>query len=344
MKNLEKLFISENATIIEAMEKINEGASEIALVVDKKRRLIATVTDGDLRRGLLSGLSLNDPVKKCMHRNFIYVKEGTGKAEVLDLMKAHTIKQVPVLDSKGRVVGLHLMKEIIGAKEKANIALIMAGGRGERLRPITEEIPKPMIKVAGRPILERLILHLIGYGIKNIYLAVNYKSEMIEKHFLDGRELGCKINYIKEEKPLGTAGSLAFLPYIPKEPILVLNGDLLTQFNVEEMLNFHYKNKNSITIGAYDYVYEIPYGVIEEKNGVLKKIKEKPSFVVPINAGIYIVSSEILSLVPKGNYFTMPELIEKTISLKKKVGVYHIEGDWIDVGMPKDLKKAKGEI
>lgn len=344
MESLKKLFISENATIIEAMEKINEGASEIALVIDKKRKLIATVTDGDLRRGLLSGLSLNDPVKKCMHRNFIYVKEGTGKAEVLELMKAHTIKQVPVLDSKGRVVGLHLMKEIIGAKEKANIALIMAGGRGERLRPITEEIPKPMVKVAGRPILERLILHLISYGIKNFYIAVNYKSEIIENHFLDGRELGCKINYIKEQKPLGTAGAIGLLPVMPKEPIVVLNGDLLTQFNLDEMLNFHIKKRCSATIGVYDYVYKVPYGVVEEKKNKLVSMREKPSFVLPINAGIYIIEPELVKLVPKNEPFTMPGLFEKALSLGKNIGVFHIEGDWIDIGMHRDLKKAKGEI
>lgn len=344
MKNLKDLLIFKEATIKEAMEAIDKGAAEIALVVDKRKKLLATVTDGDIRRGLIRGLTLKDPIEKCMHRNFIFVKEGTNKAEVLDLMKAHSIKQIPILDEKGRVKGLHLMKEIIGSESKSNIALILAGGRGERLKPITEEIPKPMIKVAGRPILERLILHLIGYGIRNFYIAVNYKSEIIENHFLDGKELGCKINYIKEEKPLGTAGAIGLLPEIPKEPIVVLNGDLLTQFNLDEMLRFHKERKFCATLGVYDYVYDIPYGIVEEKGGLLKSIKEKPSFVLPVNAGIYILNPEVITLVPKNETFTMPELLKKILSLKKKVGIFHIQGDWIDIGLHKDLKKAKGEI
>lgn len=344
MKNLKSLIINKKTNIIKAMEAIDRGAAEIALVVDEYNKLIATVTDGDIRRGLIKGLSLNDPVEKCMHKNFIYVKEGTSKTEVLDLMKAHSIKQIPILDSKGRVKGLHLMKEIIGPSKKDNIAIIMAGGKGERLKPITEEIPKPMIKVAGRPILERLILHLIGYGIKNFYLAVNYKSEIIENYFLDGKELGCNINYIKEERPLGTAGALGLLPLIPKDSIIMLNGDLLTQFNLDEMLKFHKEKKFNATVGVYNYVYKVPYGVVEEKKGKLKTIKEKPSFVWPINAGIYIIEPDLIKMVPKNEIFTMPELFEKALSLKKNIGVFHIEGDWIDIGFHKDLKKAKGEI
>ncbi len=344
MIRLMDILIKPNSTLREAMVALNKGTAEIALVVDEKGKLLATVTDGDIRRGLLNGLTLDDKVEKCMHKNFIYVKRDTGRAEVLDLMKAHTIKQIPILDEEGRVKGLHLLREIIGSYDKPNIALIMAGGKGERLKPITEEIPKPMVRVAGRPILERLILHLISYGIKSFYIAVNYKSEIIENHFLDGRDLGCKIDYLKEEKPLGTAGALGLLNIKTKDPIFVLNGDLLTQFNLDEMLNFHKEKKFDATIGVYDYVYKVPYGVVEEKKGKLISIKEKPSFVWFVNAGIYIIEPEIIKLVPKNENFTMPELFEKALSLKKKIGVFHIEGDWIDVGFHKDLRKARGEI
>jgi len=344
MIRLKEILIKPNSTIKEAMVALNKSTAEIVLVVNENGKLLATVTDGDIRRGLLNGLKLDDKIEKCMQRNFIFVKEKTGRAEVLDLMKAHTIKQIPILDEEGRVKGLHLLREIIGSYDKPNIALIMAGGKGERLKPITDEIPKPMVKVAGRPILERLILHLISYGIKNFYIAVNYKSEVIENHFLDGRDLGCKINYIKEKKPLGTAGALGLLNIKTKEPIFVLNGDLLTQFNLDEMLNFHKEKGFDSTIGVYDYVYKVPYGVVEEKNGKLLSIKEKPSFVWSVNAGIYILKPDLIKLVPKNENFTMPELFEKAISLKKKIGIFHIEGDWIDVGFHKDLKKARGEI
>jgi len=344
MIRLKEILIKPNSTIKEAMVALNKSTAEIVLVVNENGKLLATVTDGDIRRGLLNGLKLDDKIEKCMQRNFIFVKEKTGRAEVLDLMKAHTIKQIPILDEEGRVKGLHLLREIIGSYDKPNIALIMAGGKGERLKPITDEIPKPMVKVAGRPILERLILHLISYGIKNFYIAVNYKSEVIENHFLDGRDLGCKINYIKEKKPLGTAGALGLLNIKTKEPIFVLNGDLLTQFNLDEMLNFHKEKGFDSTIGVYDYVYKVPYGVVEEKNGKLLSIKEKPSFVWSVNAGIYILKPDLIKLVPKNENFTMPELFEKAISLKKKIGIFHIEGDWMDVGFHKDLKKARGEI
>jgi dTDP-glucose pyrophosphorylase len=344
MIRLKEILIKPNSTIKEAMVALNKSTAEIVLVVNENGKLLATVTDGDIRRGLLNGLKLDDKIEKCMQRNFIFVKEKTGRAEVLDLMKAHTIKQIPILDEEGRVKGLHLLREIIGSYDKPNIALIMAGGKGERLKPITDEIPKPMVKVAGRPILERLILHLISYGIKNFYIAVNYKSEVIENHFLDGRDLGCKINYIKEKKPLGTAGALGLLKAKTKEPIFVLNGDLLTQFNLDEMLNFHKEKGFDSTIGVYDYVYKVPYGVVEEKNGKLLSIKEKPSFVWSVNAGIYILKPDLIKLVPKNENFTMPELFEKAISLKKKIGIFHIEGDWMDVGFHKDLKKARGEI
>lgn len=344
MIKLEDLLINQNCTIKDALVAINKGAVEIALVVDENKRLLATVTDGDIRRALIKGAKLDEKIEKYMNRNFISVKADVKRAEVLDLMRAMTIKQIPILDNDGKILGLHLLREIIGFPEKQNIALIMAGGKGERLKPLTENIPKPMVKVAGRPILERLILHLLSYGIKNIYLSINYLSQVIENHFLDGKQLGCKINYLKEKKPLGTAGSLSLLKEIPKEPILVLNGDLLTQFNVDEMLDYHKKNNFYITVGVYDYVYKVPYGVVEEKKGKLISVKEKPSFVWSINAGIYVLNPQAIKKVPRNKVYMMTDLIEKCLEKKLKVGVYHIEGDWIDIGLHKDLKKAKGEI
>lgn len=342
--NIDDIKIKANATIKESMVAIDRGAAEIALVVDENDKLLATVTDGDIRRALIKGAKLDEKIEKIMHKNFIFVKPDVGRAEVLDLMKALSIKQIPIIDEKGKLKGLHLLRDIIGSNKKPNIALIMAGGKGARLKPLTENIPKPMVKVAGRPILERLILHLLSYGIRNIYLSINYLSHLIENHFLDGKQLGCKINYLKEKKPLGTAGSLSLMPKIPKEPILVLNGDLLTQFNVDKILDYHNKNNFYITVGVYDYVYKVPYGVVEEKNGKLISIKEKPSAIWSINAGIYVLNPSAIKKVPKGKAYMMTDLIEKCLEKKLKVGVFNIEGDWIDIGLHKDLKKAKGEI
>ncbi len=342
MANLRDLIIRKSASIREAIKSIDKGASEIALVIDEKGKLVATITDGDIRRGLLKGFSLDDSVEKVMHKNFIYVKPETGRAEVLDLMKALSIKQIPILDEEGKIIGLHLLKEILGSYKKPNWALIMAGGKGERLKPLTEKIPKPMIKIAGRPILERLILHLVSYGIKNIFISINYLKEKIKEYFKDGGFLGCKINYLEEKRPLGTAGSISLFPKKPKDPFFVLNGDLVLQFDLEKMLNFHYKGNFFGTIGVYDNIFNIPYGVVEEKENLLQEIKEKPSITMTINAGVYIFNPEVLNELKKEEEISMVELFQKLLKKKKRLGVYHIEGDWNDIGMPEDLGKARG--
>jgi hypothetical protein len=212
---LAKLKVLEGAVLREAMQAIDRGACEIAFVVDASEKLLGTVTDGDVRRALLAGATLEDPVGPVMNRRFTAVDENASRAEVLDLMKARTLGQVPVTDSQGRLVGLHLLREMLGREEKPNWAVVMAGGRGERLRPLTDSIPKPMVCVAGRPILERIVLHLVGQGIRRIFLAVNYMADVIEDHFGDGRSFGCGIQYLREVRPLGTGGALALLPEPP---------------------------------------------------------------------------------------------------------------------------------
>src|SRR3989304_1487910 len=205
---IKEISIKQSATIREAMEAIQRGACWIALVVDNNSKLLGLITDGDIRRALLSGATLNDPLEPYMQRKFTAVPPTTGRSEVLDLMRARSLNQIPIVDQTGKLVGLHLMREIIGAVRRPNWAVIMAGGRGERLRPLTDSIPKPMIKVAGRPILERIVLHLVGYGIRRIFISVNYLSQVIEDHFGDGTRFGCTIEYLRETQPLGTGGSL----------------------------------------------------------------------------------------------------------------------------------------
>jgi len=336
------LSIRKGSTIRAGMEAIDRGGCWISLVVDGKNKLLGLLTDGDMRRALLAGASLDDPVERYMQRAYTAVPPTAGRAEVLDIMRARSLNQIPIIDEKGKLCGLHLMREIIGSIERPNWTLIMAGGRGERLRPITDSVPKPMIKVAGRPILERIVLHLVGFGIRRIFLAVNYKAEVIEDHFGDGSTFGCHIDYLKERKPLGTGGALALLPPRPSGPVLVLNGDIMTQFDVGRMIAFHSRGGHKATVGIHEYVHTIPFGVVDVKESRVIGVREKPTQFWQTNAGIYVLEPDLLARVPKDTNFPLPTLLEECLDRKESVGAFRIDEEWTDVGMPRELSRARG--
>lgn len=342
-EHLEKIVVSESASLRIAMEALDRGAVEIALVVGPGGKLLGTLTDGDIRRAILAGASLQDTASKFMSRCFTAVSPSTSRAEVLDLMRARFLGQIPIVEESGRLVGLHLLREILGAVSRPNWAVVMAGGRGERLRPITDLLPKPMIKVAGRPILERIVLHLVGFGIRRIFLSVNYMGDTIEEHFKDGAPLGCKIEYLKEDQPLGTGGALSLLPETPDHPILMLNGDLLTQFNVGNILAFHVGGGFKATVGVHEYVHTVPYGVVEQEGDRITGIREKPTQTWLANAGIYVFEPGLVERVPKDTYFPLPVLVEECLDRGEAVGAFPVKEDWIDVGHPKELRRARGE-
>ncbi len=338
------LCIPLDSTIFESLSVIGKYGTMIALVTDSNHKLLGLVSDGDIRRALLKNKNLNESISTVMNRNFSFVYHDVPRAVALDLMKAKAVRQMPVLDFEGRVVGLHLFTEIIGSLNLPNIVVIMAGGKGTRLRPITEAIPKPMVRVAGRPILEHIILHLASSNLREIFLAVNYKSEIIEHHFGDGSAYGCRIQYLREEIPLGTAGALGLLPVRPTEPFIVMNGDLVTQFDVERLLHHHAEGNYAITIGVHNYRVDIPYGVIglNDDGTEVTELIEKPSRHFLVNGGIYVVNPELLDLIRPSEEITMVMFIERALSSKKKVGIHLVEGDWIDVGEHKELAAARG--
>jgi dTDP-glucose pyrophosphorylase len=342
-QNFEETVVSESASLRTAMEVLDRGALEIVLVVSPNGALLGTLTDGDIRRAILSGASLESIASKFMSRRFTTVTPSANRAEVLDLMRALTLHQIPIVDENGKLAGLHLLREILGASIRPNWAVVMAGGRGERLRPITDSLPKPMIKVAGRPILERIVLHLVGFGIRRIFLSVNYRGDMIEGHFKEGAELGCNIEYVKEENPLGTGGALSFLPEKPGHPVLVLNGDLLAQFNVGNMLSFHADGGFKATVGVHEYVHTVPYGVVEQEGNRITRFREKPTQTWLANAGIYVIEPDLVKRVPHNTYFPLPTLVEECLDRGEAVGAFPIKEDWIDVGHPKELRRARGE-
>jgi len=330
-------------SLLQALRAIETSGLAIAIVEDGDGLVAGTLTDGDVRRALLSGASLESPLAPHLTRNFTSVPARAGRAEVLDLMQTRQIGQIPVLDDAGRLVGLHTLHGILGAAERPNWAVIMAGGKGERLRPLTEAIPKPMIKVAGRPILERIVLHLVGNGIRRIFLSVNYKRECIERHFGDGGAFGCRIEYLVEESPLGTGGALSLLPEKPADPLLVLNGDLLSQFDVQSFLAFHAEGGYAMTVGVHEYVHTVPFGILELEGDRVVGIREKPSVVSPVNSGIYVVNPELLDRIPRATAYPITALIEECLERGDRVGGANVDEEWMDVGQPKDLSKARGK-
>lgn len=341
---LASLTVGTDATLREALAVIETGHQEIAFVCDRKGRVLGTLTDGDIRRAILAGASLESPgLGEAMHRDFSWVPPEAGRDQVLDIMRARRIAQIPVLDQRGRLRGVHLLQELIGAAQRPNWAVIMAGGRGSRLRPLTDRIPKPMLPVAGRPILERLVLHLTGHGIRRIFLSVNHLAEVIERHFGDGSRHGCRIEYLHDPGPVGTGGALGLLPQRPREPLLVLNGDLITQVDVGQLLDFHVRGRFTVSVGLRPHRVEIPFGVVRLRGRRVVELREKPTEHMLVNAGIYVVSPSALRLVPRGREFPMTELIRRCQERERGVGGYVIEDEWLDVGRHEELRKARGE-
>jgi dTDP-glucose pyrophosphorylase len=342
--DLGRLTVPENATILEALKAIDGGGEAITFVVDAGERVIGVLTDGDVRRAILRGASLEDRVlPRVMRRDFTAVTPEDGRAEVLDLMRARQIERIPVLGPEGRLAGLHTMRQMVSRAERPNRAVILAGGKGTRLHPITEQVPKPMLTVAGRPILERLILHLVSCGITRFSISINYLGHLIEQHFGDGSRLGAEIDYLRETVPLGTGGPLSLLPP-PALPILVLNGDLLTQADVGDLLDFHERGDYAATLGVRPYTIEVPFGVAEVDGERLLALREKPVERSLINAGMYVLSPEAVARVPAGKEYPITALFEALLAEGKPVGAHVLEAEWLDVGRHDELRRARGVL
>jgi dTDP-glucose pyrophosphorylase len=342
-KAIEACSLRPDQCIRDVLAALDTSGMEIVLITSDSNKLLGILTDGDVRRALLAGAGMNEPLAPYLQKKFFFMNQNATRAEVLDLMQARRISQVPIVDNEGRLAGLHTLHGIVGAVERPNWAIVMAGGRGERLKPITDSIPKSMIRVAGRPILERIVLHLVGHGIRHVFLSVNYLAEKIGNHFKDGSAFGCHIEYLREKKPLGTGGALALLPGRPAAPLIVINGDLLTRFDADRMFAYHAEGKFRATVGVHEYIHTVPYGVIETDRGRIKSIREKPSCSWLANTGIYIFDPDIPERVPPDTNFPLTALVEECLDKSEPVGAFRIEEDWDDLGQPHDLRRARGE-
>jgi dTDP-glucose pyrophosphorylase len=340
MKNWEKILVRPDASLREALIKIDAAGSQMALVVDDQRRLLGTLSDGDVRRGLIRGLLLSDHVEKAMFAAPRTVQSGESRDAIRSLLKRLGVHHVPVVDAERRVIGLELVDDFFVPAKRDNWIVLMAGGLGTRLKELTQSVPKPMLSVGDRPILETIIRGYIDQGFRQFYIAVNYKAELIESHFGDGANLGVEIRYLREEKRMGTAGALGLLPSRPTAPVLVSNGDLLVKFDHVEMLEAHLSSAAVATMAVREYEFQIPYGVVREADGTIQRIDEKPVHRELVSAGMYVLSPEALEFVPRGEFLDMPALFGSIIGLGLRTRCHPVRGYWVDVGRMADFQKA----
>jgi len=344
MKDWKKTLISHKATIQKAIQAIDKNSIQFALVVDDNGRLVGTVTDGDIRRGILKNTAFDSSVQNVMNKKPIFVKENAGGVSILKTMQTKGIRQLPIVDCHGVVVGLEVLDNLVDRDNYDNYVVLMAGGLGSRLGSLTDSCPKPLLKIGNKPILENILEKFIDEGFHHFYISVNYKSEMIEKYFGNGENWGIEISYIRENKRLGTAGALSLLPGSFTKPLIVMNGDLLTKVNFKNLLDFHKEHKVKATMCVRDYHFQVPYGVVKTYKHKLIQIQEKPVHQFFVSAGIYVLEPDILRIVPRNKYFEMPNLFQKLIEQKKKVTAFPLREYWLDIGKMDDFVKAEDEF
>ncbi|NBV71347.1 MAG: nucleotidyl transferase [Burkholderiaceae bacterium] len=344
MSSLEKIWrqavLSEKITIGQAIHNLNEVSLKIILAVNEVGVLQGTISDGDIRRGLLKGLGLDSPIASVIRRNALVVPPELGRDLVKQLMMANKIWQIPVVDEKNHVIGLHLWDEIAVLSARPNLMVIMAGGRGIRMRPHTENFPKPLLNIAGRPMLEHIIERAKLEGFSRFTLSIGYLGHMIEAYFGNGENLGVQINYLREESPLGTAGALSLLELIPNAPFIVVNGDVITDIRYGELIDFHTRYNAVATMAVRMHEWQHPFGVVQTEGVEIIGFEEKPIVRSHINAGIYALDPTVLSVLAVGECCDMPILFERLQAKKQYTIAYPMHEPWLDVGRPDDLIAA----
>lgn len=342
--NIDAIFVYKNYSIRQTLEVLDFGAKGIVLIVDEEKKLLGTITDGDIRRALLKGLSLDDSVETVVHFNPVSIKNDMTKEEIKDIFIKKALKVIPIVNENNAVIDLITINDILLPSGKENQVIIMAGGLGTRLKDLTKEIPKPMLKVGQDPMLQHIINNFKQYGYNKMLLSVNYKSEIIENYFQDGFAYGVKINYIKETRRLGTAGGIKLAKNYIDNPFFVINGDIFTNLNVENMMRFHMENNYDITVGTRKHSFQIPYGVIDFEDNNIIALQEKPIIEYLINGGIYCVNPDLIDYIPDDEYFEITDLINICIKNGRRVGSYEIKDYWMDIGKIEDYNKINRDI
>ena len=344
MKHWKDILIKSEDSMQTAIKVLHAGGMRIALVVSDSGMLLGTVTDGDIRRALIKKIDIESAVNTIMNSSPLTVLQDKNRNEILSLMKSKDLLHIPLVDKQGQLVGLETIQHLLENKKLNNPVFIMAGGFGPRLHPLTKETPKPLLNVGSRPILATIINQFIEAGFHRFYISTHYKAEMIRDYFGDGSTLGVNIEYVHEEIPLGTAGSLGLLPSnTPELPIVMMNGDLLTKINFSNLLDFHQEQGGLATTCIREYDFQVPYGVVEIERDQLVGIVEKPVHKFFVNAGIYVIDRKMIDVIDGDKYLDMPNLFENMVEQGEKINVFPIHEYWLDIGQIKEYEKANNE-
>ncbi len=336
---IKKTLIQFDIPLCEAMKTLDQNGIGILLVVDNEGKFLGVVTDGNIRRAIMQGKNLQLPIMEITEKNPVLAPAGLSKTQILSIMdhsKSFLVHHVPVINDQREVVGLYLRSDYAASKKSLkNPAVVMAGGFGKRLFPLTKDCPKPMLPFAGKPIMQHIIEALAENGISKIYITTHYLAHVISDYFGDGSQFNVSIEYIHEEAPLGTAGALSLLPPLD-QPLFVINGDIVTSIDYKAMLDFHSKNDARITVAAGRFSYQVPFGVIHSKGIKVDRIEEKPTYDYFVNAGVYSVNADTLSRIPTNTFYNMTDLVSDCLNSSLPVCWYPILGNWVDIGLPEN--------
>jgi dTDP-glucose pyrophosphorylase len=348
--DLTNMWVRPESTIHQAIAQMDVNRAGIVLVVDQDRRLLGTITDGDIRRAMLADISQDEPVSVLTARkqgtpfeNPITALVGTERADLLRILRSHGVLHLPLVDENQTVVDLVTLNDFVAPQGPPLQAVIMAGGSGSRLLPLTEDTPKPMLNVGQRPLMEIVLQQLREAGIKRVNVAVHHKSERITQHFGDGQGFGLDITYINEDRPLGTAGALALMQ-TPVETMLVMNGDILTRVDFQSMLAYHQENRADLTVGVQRYDLQVPYGVVECEDTFVRRLVEKPLLKFFVNAGIYMLEPMVYPFIPTGEHYDMTDLITRLLDEGRTVVAFPIREYWMDIGQAEDYLQAQEDV
>jgi dTDP-glucose pyrophosphorylase len=339
-----EVLLPPTARLGEVLARIDTAGYQIALIVDRDDRLLGVVTDGDVRRAILNDVALSSPVSLVMNGSPVTARQGASAREQLAAMRRHVVHQLPIVNEGNVVVGLVLIDDLIGATDKPNWVVLMAGGLGSRLRPLTESVPKPMLIVRGKPILENILENLVNEGFRRFFVSVNYRADTIMNHFGDGSSWGIEISYLREAARLGTAGALALLPAKPTHSLIVMNGDLLTRASVGSLLEFHETRGSAATMAVREYDLQVPYGVVHTSGDRITAVEEKPVQKFFINAGIYVLSPQALAHIPHDCSFDMPTLFERLNASGALTSAFPLREFWLDIGRVEDYVQANMQL
>lgn len=336
-----RILVGPEDSVERALEVLDRAGLRLVIVVDAQQRLLGVATDGDFRRAILAHVPIDRPVRSIMNEDPTVMCLGSGRGAAMEAMSSLGINALPVIDEDRTVVGVETLQSLVAQPKRPNPVFIMAGGLGERLMPLTESCPKPMLRVGDKPVLQILMEHCINLGFANFFLSTHYLPELIRDHFKDGDDLGAAIKYVHEENPLGTAGALKLLPDKIEQPLIMMNGDILTKIDFNEMLMSHNAQEADITVAVRNYSVRIPYGVVRGDDTVVSEIEEKPLQTFLISTGIYVVSPCIIDLIDVDERIDMPDLLRRVMKNDGKVSKFPVHEYWLDIGQLPDFEQAQ---